>query len=403
MSIIFIFLPAFICLICTVFIGTKEDKTLAERLIGWFMFFSSFYMLFDAISCSPYSDSWAIITSHLGLGFIAPSLQLVFMFLTWSLRTLVQRYDKPIMLLNLLPSMTGFIMLFGCGTIGFDSVIDYLDHGRTLPPDLTSTELRLYGLFRMMTGSVYRFSLTFFVLACTIHLIYALAVTDFSPRVLFRFLFKRGPIKPLHLLIFLYFCLAFCTAWRWTLGDVADKEHWTGFCGMFGFKAVVYSLMGLVAMRLKKPCIYLHMPHRRPYFEDMPVKVRELIPDGLRNYADEEVDSYRTLNLRDELRVLMREKACYLQPGMSRYSVSQHLNISRTGLDRLIRLVYHLTYAEFVLVQRVSYLMRYRKMYPKESDVEVAMVCGFPSVKKMVQQVRMYHSFFEQKREKIDL
>ena len=398
MSIIIFFLPAFICLISTAFIWTRSDKTLTERLLGWFMLLSGVYMLLDAIACSPYSDSWAVISTHLGLGFVAPPLQLVFMFIAWSLSTLRQRYDKPILLLHLLPGMTGFLMLFGCCVIGFDSVIEYLEHDRTLPPHLSTSDIRSFNLFRLMTGDVYRISMTFFVLVCTVYLIYVAIVTDFSPRVLFRFLFKRGPIKPLHVLILLYFCLAICTLCRWKLGDWANDDNWIYFCSLYSVKAVAYALMGYMAMQIKKPCIFLHLPHRRPYFEDMPVHVRELMRDGgHKDFADEEADSYRTLNLRDEFHVLMRERACYLQPGMSRYSVSQHLNLSRTGLDRFVRLVYHLTYQEFVLVQRVSYMRRYKQMFPKESDVDVAMICGFPSVKKMEQQVRMYDSFFVQK------
>lgn len=400
MLIIFLYLPAVICLFSAASIWNRRDLTLSERLYGWTMLLAGAYLTFGAIACSPYSESEAVAWANIGLGFVVPPLQLAVIFISWSLHTLRQRYDKPILLLNLLPAMTGFLMLFAYGLIGFDSAVEYLDHNSTIPAGLSAGDIRLYRLFRTITCDVYRIIVVICISVSVCYQIYVLLKSDFGPKVLVRFLFARGPMRPLQLFILLYIGILCCSIWRWKLGRDITGGNLTELCVLFSIKGVCIALMGVLSAYLKQPCVYLHRPHPTPYFEDMPVRVKELIAPTVSNddFDDEEADSYRTLNLRDEFRVLMQERACYLQPGMSRYSVSRHLNISRTGLDRLVRLVYHLTYMEYVLVQRVSYKFRYTKLYPKESSTEVAMACGFPSVREMNRQVYMYRAFFVQKK-----
>ena len=398
MQIIFLLLPGLLCLIVALTIWSRQNLTLSLRLLGWTMLVASFYLTFAGLTCFRHTNPYIMVWSFIGLGFTVPTLQFFVMLLCWSLHTQRQRYNKYALLLLILPALTGFFVMAGYGLIGFDAAADYLEHNSTMPAGLSHIEKAEYDVFRFLSADFYEAVSWLCVLSSFAYLFFLLYRSDFTPMVLLRFLFRRGPLRPMHAFIVLYFCIVVCSTLRLHVDRQYTLDHETLYCILFIVQAPLIVLVGMVSYRFKSPCLYLRRPHRQPTYDDLPVRVHNLHgmrPADADELEDEEAESYRTLNLRDELKVLMREELCYLQPGMSRYSVSRRLELSRTGLDRLIFLLHHVSYDEYVMVQRVEYLRRYRLQYPDEPAESVAMACGFPNVQIMKRELKECSSLFE--------
>jgi len=390
-------LPGVVCLIAAVTIWSRPALTLSLRNLGWVMAVSFLYSTFVAFTNFRYVDPDLLVWSYIGLGFVAPTLQYTILILSWTLATQHQRYNKYILLLLLIPAFTGFIVMAGYALIGFDNAVDYYAHGNMPPAGLSNYEKAEYDVFRFLTSDLYLSSCGVGIVITVAYQLYLLYKTDFTPMVVLRFLFKKGPLRPLHLFILLYFCVLATTIVRMRVDRQFSFNHTNLYSFLFSMQALFFALVGLLGFKFKSPDIYLSRPHRRPLYDDLPVQVHNPLQKGVdpNELEDEEAETYRTLNLRHELKVLMREEACYLQPGMSRYSVSRRLDISREGLDRLILLLHHVSYKEYVMVQRVEYYRRYRRQYPDEPHESVAMACGFPNVQTMKREINDCRSYFK--------
>lgn len=395
MEIVILLLPAIVCFIVASIVWTGHHLTLSSRLLGWTMIICGFYLFLSILTTFPYTDPTWVVGCSIGLGLMVPMVQVAVIMLCWSLHTQHQRFNNTLWLFCLFPVLSGFMMMIGYGLIGIEAASDYIDNGRMLPPGLTPGELMMYNAFQLITVDIYRIVVIMSVTGCVAYLVYLLIKSDFTIGALFRFLFKRGPLRPLHLFILIYFAFTVLSMLRLPGDRVFVRDHISYYCLLFVGQAIVLALLALLALRFQRPCIYLVRPHSLPYFDDMPVRISVLNEKkGVLNFADDESDTYRTLNLRDELRLIMREKVSYLSPGMSRYSVSHCLDITRSGLDRLIHLLYHVSYEEYVMIQRTEYYRRYRLRYPEESQECVAMACGFPNVREMNRQIRSCRAFF---------
>lgn len=394
MEVLFMFLPCAFSLIIAAAVWSRANLTFSSNMFAWTMLGEALYIALTGLVSFPYTDPKLIVWSYIGLGFIAPALQVLFATVCWSLYTLRQRFDSTKLIYILIPMSVGVLVLIGFGLVGIDAAADYVQNGRTMPAGLTPGETLIYKIFDFLSFKVYAASIFISVTGSLGFMIYLLYKSDFTMATLMRFLFKGGPIRPFQLLVVLYVLFVACSIFRLSVGREFILHHVKLFDLIFCVQSVVLICTGMVALGFKRPCIYLLHNHRQPTFDDLPVQV--LDPRGTENdYADDESDSYRTLNLRDELKLIMREDLCYLQPGMSRYSVSRQLDVSRGGLDRLIHLLHHVTYEEYVMIQRVEYSRRYRELYPNTSVDEVAMACGFPNVQEMNRQTKECSAFFK--------
>lgn len=397
MELVFMFLPGIFGLIGAVAIWSRPNLTLALRNLGWAMLVSFLWGSCVALTNIRNVDPNVMVWSFIGLGFTSPILQFLVMILCWSLYTQQQRYNKTLLFLLLIPAFTGVLVMSGYGLIGFSAAADYYSHGNMMPAGLSNYEKAEYDIFRFLTSDIYLASSGLAIVATVVYQIYLLYRSDFTPVVLLRFFFKRGPLRPLHIFVLLYWGIIICAMYRFRVDRQFALNHTHFYSFLFGLQAIFFALICLLGLKFKNPCVYLVRPHSRPLYDDLPVQVHNPFKssNSQNEFEDEEAESYRTLNLRDELKVLMREEACYLQPGMSRYSVSRRLELNREGLDRLILLFHHVSYKEYVMVQRVEYYRRYRRQYPDEPRESLAMACGFPNVRTMIREVNECRSFFK--------
>lgn len=397
MEIIIYFLPAIVSLLVAATIWSRRNLTLSMTMLAWSMCINGAYLSLSALITFSGTEPRLLVWSYIGLGFLVPTMQFVIVLITWSLKTMRQRFLPSYMLYNIIPASTGFLLIIGYGLVGIDAAVDYLQNGRMIPLGLSPGETMIYKVFEFLSVDYYNAVVLLCALACVCYMIYALYKTDFSLGMLFRFLFAKGPIRPLHLFVMISLAVEVLSILRLSGDRSVMSEHITYYCSIYLLQALVIGSVGFLAPRLSSPCIYLSRRHPEALFEDLPLNIQD--PHSVNagsSFSDDESDSYRTLNLRDELKVLMREYTCYRQVGFNRYGVSMSLSISRKGLDRLVKLLHNVTYEEYVLIQRIEYMKRYTAKYPEESMVEVAMVCGFPSVAAMKEQEKLYRALFNQ-------
>ena len=400
MEIVFLFLPSFVCLVVTCIIWSRRNLTLASQVYGLSLLACTFYLIFDGLICFPHTDPVLLVWSYIGLSFVTPIIHVAFMVVAWALKTQRQHFPKWIIVLTLLPCLSGVLQLVLSYGIGVDMLADYLKHDHLLPARLTNDERDLYDLFRALSTDAIVPTVCFYVTISASYLLYVLVKTDFSISTLHNFLFRKGIIRPMHLLILFYFSIVLFSLLR-LHDNRPSAEELPRLCILFTVQAVLYVFMGLVADKMKKPYISLRDTHRTPYYKDLPVHITGLRDETLANdLTDEEPDSYRSLNLRDGLHEMMHDEACYLQPGMSRYSVSSRLGISRREFDKLIRLFYGVSYEVYVHIQRLEYYSRFRQQYPRISPETVATACGFPSVNEMRRQVEEWKAIGQEKPKK---
>ncbi|MBQ0056155.1 MAG: helix-turn-helix domain-containing protein [Bacteroidales bacterium] len=383
------------CIFCTLLYGHK-NKTLSQRYLLVTASSTGLYFLCDALVLFPYSDPLLIVFCYIAMAFVVPALPLCYSMFAWSLFSGAQRYNKKLLLLFLIPSSFGFIDFVGFALVGFDNAADFILHHNMLPPDIDDTERIFYSICTFVSGQLYNIVVAVSMLISIVFTFVLLLRSDFTPSVFLRFLFMRGPIRLLHLEVLLYYLFIIFSAIRLFYSRVDLLNDPTAIVVLFIGMAVFAGINIYLGVHLKRPAAYLSKPHRRPKFDDMPVDFvfrRRQLDDN----EDDESDSYRTLNLRDEFKEVMRERQSYLEPGFCRYSISSTLNITRRALDRLIRIVYHITFEEYIMIQRVEHYSRYRALYPDEPLTTVAMECGFSSVREMHKQVRECRILFDVK------
>ena len=358
------------------------------------------YFLCDALESFPYTDAYTYVWARVCCGFCAPILPILLAFLLWSLHTHRQRYYRANLFFLLIPATMGFAMLVVYSMLGFEAAADYIESEYTIPFGASDMDKWLYGLFRFVAFDVYTFVVALSVCFLFAYIIYLAFVTDFTPSVVGNFLFHKGPIRPIHLLMVVIVLLVGISAFRLGVSPAYVRSHMITISAMFCVQGILFMAFGLLGLKLRLPCMYWNRSHNHEYFVDMPAEVYEayVYRRELTEADDVEADSYRTLNLRDEFKELMREQQCYLMQGMNRYVVSRALEVKRSAVDRLVRLLYHITYEEYVMVQRVEYYRRYRKLHPNEPQATIAMECGFPNVKEMNQQLKECRIFFIHKK-----
>ena len=403
MEIIILLLPSIVCLVVTCIIWSRQHLTLSSRFFIVAMLSCTFYLLFDALICFPHTAPSLLVWVYIGMSFLTPVIHLTMGIAAWTLITQRQHFLRRLFWLYTIPVvLCAFQVLISFEIIGPNTLAEYIESGHLMPMQLGENEMLWFRIYRVLTtdGFIPIYCAT--SLSCCIYLIYVLHKSDFSLSMLKRFLFAKGTIRPMHLLILFYFANVFCSLIRIHDGrETVPEREMPFYCIVFSIQAIFLAMMGLALDNLKKPCLSLRDTHRTPYFDDMPIHVSEsesrVATDDL---ADEESDSYRILNLRDDLKLLMHQRACYLQPGMSRYSVSSHLGLSRRSFDHLIFLLYHVAYEDYVRVQRIQYCLRYKQQYPRASKIDVAMACGFPNVCEMDKQLEEWQQTHGEKDKK---
>lgn len=398
MEIILLFIP---CLIACLFCGinaTQKDRNLPQRILVWTSLDAALYFLCDALISFPYTDVYTYVWACICCGFSVPLLPFLLCFLFWSLHTNKQRYNRANLFFFLIPASMGFAMLIVYSLLGFEAAADFIASDYTIPYGVNDMEKWLFGLFNFVAFDVYSFVVLCSISVLFAYIIYLVYVTDLTPRVIARFLFHSGPIRPIHLEMLLIVLIVSISAFRlgFNRSDVLNNQVMLSI--MFCLQGILIALFGFVGLKMKKTCLYWNRRHNQEFFDDMPADIYDayIHRRELTEADDVESDSYRTLNLRDEFKEVMREQQCYLMPGMSRYVISHTLDVNRTAIDRLVRLLYHITYEEYVMVQRVEYYRRYRKLYPDEPQTTIAMECGFPNVTEMNSQLKECRIFFMQ-------
>ncbi len=396
MDVVLWLLPTLVGICFGAILCNVRHKSLSQRVMIWAMFVAAFYFTCDVMACAPFTPPNLVVWGYLLASFFVPQTPLFLVFFLWTLHTASQRYNKRILLWYLSPFVMCMAILLVYRLIGFDAAAEYYEYGGMLPPGLSNADMFLYDIFELVAVHIYQWVCALSALACIIYVVYLMWRTDLTPRVIYAFFRERGPLRPLHVILVLLFLMLFLSATRTFASRPFFVEHTRLFASIFALQGLILAAIGLVALRCKQPCIYWHRRHRKPFFEDMPTEIRVVYDKRrlLTEQEDIESDSYRTLNLRDEFKEVMREHEFYRMPGMNRYVVASMLEVNPSAIDRLVRLLYHITYEEYVMAQRVEYYYRYRKLYSNEPPTTIAMECGFPNVDVMNRQLKECQAFF---------
>ncbi len=396
MDIILWLFPALVGICFGAILCNVRHKSLAQCIMIWVMFVGVLYFTICVMVCAPFVSSKVVAWGHLLGGFFVPQVPLLLVFFMWSLHTARQRFNRRVLLWFLSPFVMCMAILLVYCMIGFDAAAEYYEYGGMLPPGLSNAEILLYDIFELVAVHIYQWVCALSALICMVYTVYLMWHTDLTPRVIYAFFHERGPLRPFHVILVLMLALVMLSAIRTFLTRPVALEHSTMYASIFGLQGLILAAIGLVTLRCKQPCFYWHRRHRKPFFEDMPTEIRVVYDKRrqLTEQEDMESDSYRTLNLRDEFKEVMREHQFYRMPGMNRYVVASMLDVNPSAIDRLVRLLYHITYEEYVMAQRVEYYYRYRKLYPNESPTTLAIECGFPNVDVMNKQLKECQAFF---------
>ncbi len=402
MEILVFLLPALIGLTMAALLATTRNKTLAqEYLITMLVVFSGFFIC-DACIVFHYTPATLVLWSYILMSFFVVAIPITTIFLVWALITSSQKSNRWFILVYIIPGIVLLLELINYTGLGFDKALDYMAHGYTIPYGLDSFEINKYRIFSFVAIKFLAIISEIEQIGCVLLLLWTFWYTDLKPRAFLRWLFKIGPIRPINLIAMVCIVQIMLFAYRAYWGGAYFAEHQ----GIYAFMSLGSSLcvlfLGFIGFALKKPCLYLgNKHHPQPRFADMPVAITDA--ESIRFHKgkvcsemdDLESDTYKTLNLRDELQVLMADGVFYLQPGLSSYSLSSALGVSRHGLENLIRILYHVSYQEYVAIQRCAYVRRYYAVYSGEDAVEVAMHCGFINVRQMNLQLKNCQIFMQ--------
>ncbi len=401
MEIIVLSLPSVVGFVFAAILNQRKYKTLAERFMMMFLVVVSFFLFFDAYTVYPQAYSPAKVFCLICNAFFAPCIGITICFVSWSLHSIRQRYRRPFLTFYLLACVIFLIELLNYIGFGFDRAADFYERGHVFPPEC-ETDVILYHIYSAFEYvAIYLYNV-FCVVAFAVSLVFTLCHSfygNFGPVVLFNYLFRRGPLRVIHVWLLSLLLLYLWAGVRIFWGSPYLTKNPGVTMGLYIFAAVSILFLGLVSLNLRKPCVYLRRPHRVPMYEDLPVHILELEEEHRLNDLssfdeDEEADSYRTLNVREALRRLMRDQACFLYPGQSRYYVADILGLRRDAFDRTMHILHHISYEEYVMVQRIEYCRRYRDRYTNESEVEISMACGFPSLQEMQFEWRECRAYF---------
>jgi len=403
MEIVVLALPSMVGYIFSAILYQRKCRTLAERFMLMFMVVISTFLLFDAYTVYPHAYSPAKVICLILNALNAPCIGITICFVGWSLHAVRQRYRRPFLAFYLFAFLVFVAELLNYFGFGLERAADYYANDRMYPPECkTDTFLyHIYGTFEFMAIYVYNLVCIVTFFNSIVYLIYLNLTSDFNLTTLYNFLFRRGPLRVLHIWSLSLLGLYVFTAYRIVYGSPYLTKNPDTCMWLYVLAAVSMVVMGFASLQLRKPCVYLLRPHKQPIYEDVPVTIIDphefsahMVEDESSFDTDEEADNYRTLNIRDDLYRLMRDQAPYLCPGQSRYFVAEMLGLRRDALDRTMRILFHISYEEYVMVQRIEYCRRYRDHYTNESEVEISIACGFVSLKEMQYEWRECRTYF---------
>ncbi|MBQ0057657.1 MAG: hypothetical protein KBT20_08375 [Bacteroidales bacterium] len=346
------------------------------RILACLSILTAIYLLADTFVFLEVKVDLVTVATGIVLRILAPILPWVTLLFLWSLYSNSQKFDWKILLCFILPLSNGILSLISCMMLGVERTADFITAERIMPADISMTDKLLYKMFDVCTIDIHEFLIFGSLDVLLGYMIYLLWSSNYKPGDIFRFLFRGGRIRPLHLQIFAYAGIFPSSALRMFVDRSYYLDNPWMAVALFVSVGIGMCLYGWLGLQLDKPLISLRRQDDT-FFEDLPVHI-----ERKHEFDDEEEDSlgYNALNLRKELHVIMREKECYRMPGMSRYAVSSMLGISTHVLDNLLHHFHGVNYNQYVDIQRVAYLSRYRKAHPNTPLPLLAAQCGFHSI-----------------------
>jgi len=408
MEIIIFALPSVVGFVFSALLMQRKCKTLAERFMLMLMMLLSVFLLFDGYTIYPHAYSPLKVVCLIFNALFAPCIGISICFVAWSLFSVRQRYRWSFLSFYIFAVIVFLTELLNYVGFGLDRAAEYYANDRQYPPECdTDTILyHVYGMFEFFAVYVYNLVNMVSFAVSILFLCYLCVSSNFGPRVLFNFLFRRGPLRVLHVWTIVILTIYLFTAVRIYYGSHYLVKHFETSSWIYIIALFSITTIGWFSLNLRKPCIYLRRPHRMPMYDDLPVPILSLSPEDedkrkeqgeevLSSFdTDVEADSYRTLNVRDDMRRLMRDTACFLYPGQSRYYVADMLGLRRDSFDKTVQVLHHISYEEYAMVQRVEYCRRYRDRYSQESEMEISMACGFTSLEEMQYEWRECRGYF---------
>lgn len=403
MEIIVLALPSVIGFIFAAILYQRKFHTLAEKFMLAFLAVISTFLFLDGYTVYPLAYSPAKVLCLIANALFGSSIGITICFVSWSLFTVRQRFRKFFLCFYTFSLVVFILELLNYIGFGLDRAADYFEHDRMYPAECaTDTFLyHIYGTFEFVAVYVYNLVCIVGFVISLVYLVTFSVMTDFGPKTLFNFLFRRGPLRVGHVWMLTILNLYVFAAVRIYYGSHGLIKDPDAAILLYVYAAISVMLMGWVALNLRKPCIYLVRPHRQPQYDDLPVTIfsiddyQVMDDDNVSSWdMDVEADTYRTLNARKNLLRLMRDQTCYLYPGLSRYYVAEMLGLRRDSLDRTMHILFHISYEEYVMVQRIEYCRRYRDRYTNESEQTISIACGFSSLKEMQYEWRECRVFF---------
>lgn len=389
---IILLLPFIVGMIVMAVMCAQKHKTFAQYVLVTFAFIISVYFLCDALVIMEETGERLSSLAHIGSAFLGPTLSFILLLYLWTLNTCNQHFGILMGLLYLFPLSFGFVELAAYGLMGVDRAFDYLASGRVLPTGLSEAEALTYHFFDVVTRDIYVTLVLVGVLFVSGFSLRMLWNTGFSIKRLYRFLFRGSYIRPMHLQILMASVILVLAIFRQVLGRQYLVDH-DGFC-IFVYSCVtlMFAGFGWTGVRLKDTVMYLNRPTVPPAYDDIPVSISKSQAMSLADDVDELTDAdetdERNIKLRNDLHALMRDKMCFLYPGMSIYSVASQLGISRAEVNRLVMLFYGVNYEQYVRIQKVNYFIRYRNDHPGRTLKDYAAACNFRSVTSLNHQYK---------------
>lgn len=367
------------------FLSSKRNKTLAMKALAITSLLGGTYFLCDALVVfgGIDFDKETIVYAGTINTLIGPMFSLTAIVVIIALIK-TEQHASTNWLLVLVPYICySLLVLVVTETLGFEKAADYIANNRMKPGLLLPEEAMLYEFFEVVTNHVYRIVMITNMAALLLLICYALYVSDFKPKVIFNFLFKGGPIRPLHLLSLFVICLLFMSHFRFFYNRSWWSQHTDFLYLTYTVKGLLFCMIGLFGVNLQKPAVYLVNQHKTPHFEDLPV-----LSPRVKWREESNEDEYQLPMLLNSFYNLMRDQQCYRRPGLNIYSVSSELGVTANSLNHMLKAVYGVNYNTYIKVQRVAFARHLHKAHPELSAEEVAMESGFRSKEMMKQHFK---------------
>lgn len=363
----------------------RNNKTLAMHSMSFLALFGGLYFLLDAITmvASHDLDTETIVYAVLANTFAGPLLPLaaIVFFIT---QIKIEQHTSFRWALVILPCVCySFVAFLATKGLGFEKATDYIAHNHMIPGGLLEDERIVYKTFEFVVFDIYRYIMLFGFVAVICTTLYFFAVSDFRLKIVARFFFKGGPMKPSHLVAVSFLLLMATSIFRYTESGTQFMQDIGNAGIIYTYKAFCITAIGIFGYNSQKPAIYLVNKHNTPRFDDLPT----LTPKTQWREESGE-DEYSLPALHHHFHELMRDKQCYRRPGLNIYSVASELGVTVNSLNHMVKAVYGVNYNTYVKVQRVEFARRYHKAFPQLPPETVAMESGFRSANIMRQNFK---------------